>query len=377
MILSAFESVVREHLDYSDNETTKMLAEASTANQNQIMVALTSKLYEMIVDKAAQIDFSTIEASRGDITKVENYDKIVETIDIMKKLIIEYKCDPAPIKTVEDAIENVKVRTPAFKKAFLIGSPVPVLLYNSVVMSIVSSVSFLIDSCIEYIKDPKTQSFQMAVDVVAYNKTKDNLMLENLVSFNEACASGSNDIDAALDVCLKAKIHKESVDFPIAQDSPFLTDDDINGEKVVVHDNDKLNESVLDYVGAVFGKGLMCLCKVVIPLIRHIVYIYYYTKQRMSDYFESNANLIEMNAYQVQFNSEIDEARRTQIYNKQMKVAEKLRKKAMRTSIDYKRTKKDVDTANLQDQRTYTGKDLGINPDDEDIENQVNNSVLF
>lgn len=542
MVLSPFEQVMKEHMSYTDLDTVKIIAEASPSNQNQILVALTSKLYEMIVAKVTHVDYSTVNASRGDITKVMNYQQLVETINIIKNIVAEYKCDTKPVDAIVTAMANIENRTPTFKKAFTIGAPVVVTLYNSMVVNIIASVSYMIDTCIEYIKNPQSQTFQMAMDVVAYNKTRDCLMFDTLNTFNEGCASG--DVDQAIKVsmqqsrvrreaveageqamqegykfnnpnnftlrlvqkCVKAiregkakhisqggiesqvaniidkrlnnvdlgSVMMFSVSYGVASSnlahtesmlrelrkltlksiqemendynathkikrtyaqtyssseidlirkcanqvrkqkvavskeavladpessmdlmefikecgeeqgelcaqSPFMTDDEINGEgeRVVLHDDDPYESysEAFDGVVSIVGRGLLALCKLVIPMIRHVVYLYFFSRQRISDYFESQAIAIEMNAYQLQYNQEMEPERRQEIYAKQMKVAEKLRRKAQRTSIDYKRAEKDAEKEIQKEQQKYTSTDLDYNPNDENLANT--SSVLF
>src|SRR5574344_886647 len=194
-----FDQIMREYMDYSNMDTVHAIAEAS-GNQNQMLVDLTTKLYDMITANADKVDFSTISRSRGDITKIEKYDQLVECIDIIRNIVVAYKEDTHPVDVVSMALDNLKSRTNMFKRAFVIGSPVPIMTYNNIGMAVVYSVSFLISTCIEYIKEPGAETFQMALDTVAYNKTDSNLLFNNLESFNESCKSG--DFDKAMEVVL-------------------------------------------------------------------------------------------------------------------------------------------------------------------------------
>ena len=163
MICTEFEIVMREHMDYSDRATLRAIAEASDDNQSQILTALTSKLYDLIVAKADKIDYSTIEKSKGVITKIQNYDQLVECVELIHDIVVQYKENTVSIDTVSTAIENIKKRETEFKKAFAIGSPIPILLYNNIVLSIVNSVSFMIATCIEYVKSPTANTFDIAL----------------------------------------------------------------------------------------------------------------------------------------------------------------------------------------------------------------------
>ena len=58
------------------------------------------KFLPKIVEKVDDIDFGTIPRSRGDITKIENYTSLMECIDILRNIIVEYKENTLPIDTV-------------------------------------------------------------------------------------------------------------------------------------------------------------------------------------------------------------------------------------------------------------------------------------
>ena len=208
MVCTEFEILMKEYMNYSDRATVRAIAEATSDNQSQILTALTSKLYNLIVAKADKIDYSTIAKSKGDITKVQNYNELEECISVIRKIVVEYKESTVPVDTVITAIENVKKRTGDFKKAFSIGSPIPKMMYNNIVLAIVNSVSFMIATCIEYVKSPNAASFDMALDTVAYRQTMNHLLFSTLADFNKGCANV--DFDNALKLCLVKRVALEA-----------------------------------------------------------------------------------------------------------------------------------------------------------------------
>ena len=64
-----YEKAVTEYFDLSDKETFSYLKSIEEADQNKVLIALTSKLYDHLVDKIDDIDFGDIPKSRGDVTK--------------------------------------------------------------------------------------------------------------------------------------------------------------------------------------------------------------------------------------------------------------------------------------------------------------------
>jgi hypothetical protein len=266
-----------------------------------------------------------------------------------------------------------------FKKAFAIGSPILTLTYNTITLAIVQSVSFLIATCVEYVADPKTDSFQMALDIVAYSKTEENLLFENLSAFNESCKSG--EFDQAADVALKqSKIKHESaeLDADIAQDTPFLTDTELllGQEPKVIHDEKIAKKKELQREAGliVYGvsRALAFIAKLLIPMIRSLVYFFFSTKQKMSDYYGTQADLIEMNAYKLQYESGIDEKKKQAIIAKQLKIAQRMRHKQNVFSVDYSVSRKNTEKMVAADASTkYTADDIARGDDSEESDNSA------
>lgn len=389
MVLNDFNQIMREHMNYSDSDTVHAIAEASDNNQNQMLVALTSKLYDLITAKADKVDFSSISRSRGDITKIEKYEQLVECIDVIRNIIISYKEDTRPVDVVSMAIENLKTRVNMFKKAFVIGASLPMLTYNTIGLSIVYSISFLISTCIEYIKDPGSETFRMALDTVAYNKTDSNLLFTNLESFNEGCKSG--DFDKAMDLVInQAKVRRESTEIEVKPDAPFLTPEEIQND-TVLHDEEDTNSDEINVseglasqaaifawkhkaaiaaVGYLATRGLLFLAKYAIPMLRNLVYFIFSTKQKVSDFWAVQADLLEMNAYQLQYNDTLDVDEKKKIMDKQLKIAAKWKARANKWSVDYTTSKKNAEKMSSDEVKKYTVSDI-------DYVDKSDDSVLF
>ena len=181
------DQVLRENFDISDKATRKYLVSLDEDDKSAVATALASALYDKIVKRVDDIDFGTIPKSMGDITKVDGFDNTVECLNIIKNLVIEYKESTEIVDTVINAIENVKSRKATFIRGFATKTDLVTTTYNLIVLAIEHSVSFLISVCIEYIKNSDTKTIDMALDKTAYNNAHDNLLFEQLISFNSSC----------------------------------------------------------------------------------------------------------------------------------------------------------------------------------------------
>ena len=209
MFNTEFDQLIRENFDLSDTYTRKYIAVLEDGDKENLISALSSALYDKIVNKVDKIDFGTIPMSRGDITKVQGFDKTEECLAIMKRLVAEYEQPTDVIDVVINAINNVRDRKALFMKGFTLNNELPMLIYNLAVLSIERSVSFMIATCVQFIKDPNSNTTKQALDKVAYRKTMDDVLYQQLASFNNLC--NKKVIDTVLENSMKHPI-KESIE---------------------------------------------------------------------------------------------------------------------------------------------------------------------
>ena len=312
LISEDIKQIFSEHFDLSNTETLTTLVNLDEADRNETLSALTSKLYDNIVDKIDDIDFGTIPLSKGDITKIENYEQMLDCVGVMRQIVEEYKQSPEPLDTILTAIENIKSRTRLWEKAYALNVELPIVLYNTIVLSIVSAVSIMIGTSIEFIKSPDTPDLKASLDRVAYNKSKDNLLFENLAKFNTCCARGEID-------------------------------------KVVEHVFDGNTKGLTgSTIGAVGAIAFIALAKNIVPMLRELIFFAYHAKQSVSDYFAVQTDLLQANANALQYR-DIEPAKRKKIYTRQTKIADKFRKISNAFAIKTKKaevdTRKDVKDA--------------------------------
>lgn len=303
MVSKAYETVVTEHFDILDDRTRFTLLNINESDQNKVLESLTSRLYKSIMDKVDDIDFGSIPETKGDMTQLENYDNLIECIDVIKGILVQYRQSIEPVEVILVAIENIQNRIDMWRKAFTMKMDLPVLMYNTVVLSIVSSVSLIIATSIEFIKDPSDNSYGIKFDKVSYVRNKDGLLFDNLKKFNNACSSG--ELDRSLDHIFKST-------------SRQLT-----------------GMSVLSLVSAAAVIGIVVN---IIPILRELVFFFFNTKQNISDYFTIQADLVQVNAEYVKANPNLGltSSEREDIVNKQNKVAQVFRKISNSIAIDNK-----------------------------------------
>lgn len=289
-IMTAF----TEYFDITDRFTRKAIIAMNESDQAGILTSLTSKLYDNIVSKVDDIDYGDIPLSKGDITKLSNYNKLRDCTELLRGILTEFKQNTSPIDEIASAIANIETRKDLFTRAYKLDVELPIIIYNNAVLTIISAISYMIATCIVFMKTPNNDSFEITLDKVAYSKTKGSMLYNNLKKFNKAC--NKKDIDKAVEHVLKHKV-------------------------------EKFSEGVAVGVGIAIAAaaGVLVILNI-IPILREMVFFFYYTRMRVSDFFDIQADLLQMNAYNIQNNSEMDENKKEKTISKQLKIVELFRK---------------------------------------------------
>lgn len=298
-------AALTEHMDLTDKLTRTALRSMNEADQNSVLTALTSKLYDNIVEKVDDIDYGDIPSTRGDITKLPNYKKLIDCINILHDILVEFKQETAPIDVISEAFNNIIARKDLFMRAYKYDVELPIIMYDNIVLGIIDGISYMIATSIEFMKTPGRESFEITLDKVSYAKTKSNLLYKNLKKFNDSCKS--KEFDKAMEHVLQNRIKKLS-----------------EGAAGIVASIVAISSSIL-------------LILNIIPILRELVFFFYYTRMRVSEFFDIQADLLQMNAYNVQNDDARDEEEKEKIVSKQLKIIELFRKMANKISITGKK----------------------------------------
>lgn len=315
--------ILKEHFDITDNNTRKIMLAINEEDQNHVLSNLTSKLYDNIVEKVDDIDYGDIPQTKGDITKLPNYLKLVECLEVIRDLLLEYKQSTKSVDTIIEALDNLKERKELFEKGFRYNIEFPMIIFSTISLSVISATSFLIASCIEFIKSPNQDNFDIIIDKVSLVKTKDNLLFENLDRFNKICNNGQLD---------------KSIEYIIKSNQKNLTG---------------IEPTIL--VGSVAIAGLILN---IIPIMRELIFFFYYSKTRMADYLELQSELLQINAYNIEHSETLNKNDRKSISSKQYKIAEKLRKMSNFLEVKIKKAEKETSVEISNSNKKYKTDEL-------------------
>lgn len=326
-----FKQIVSEYMDITDYKTNTRLYNLDEAEQNTVLLSLTNKLYQMIVAKIDDVEKGDIPKSRGDITRLPKYNQLKECAKTLTSIFEQYKEDTAPIKVIENAIDNLEDNSDVFVQSYMAKVDFGIMIYESVTLAVIGSLSYMIACCIEYVKDPKNDGLTIIMDKTGVAKVKEHLLYENLVKFNEACRT--NDIENAIRPLIKNR-----------------------------------TQNLFGVGGLVLVKGILIAIPVIIaliPLVKDLVYYFFAARQRVSVYFDIQADLLEMNANELKDNPNITtDADRKSVIRKQLQVARTFRQIADKLAVEAKTAENKADKEIKKDNKKYRIDDVETNPAD-------------
>lgn len=276
-------------MEASSKDDQKYMTAMSKDDINQINGTLLQNLYGSVL-KRKNIDFGDIEDSHGDIEKMKYYENNMECLDVLDELYRKNNIEEPALATIRTAISNMKKYRPSFQEGFKTKHEFIMLTYNSLCMAIIDATSTVIAEYMTYIVSANDTPYKLNT-----KGKRGGVALDTLQKFNTYC--DNDKFGQALDYMLDE------------QKKNFV------GDTVIV-------------TGAI----ILILLSIV-PTIRELIFFYYHSRVKMSDYLNMQADFLEMNKLTVEASSK-SPAERKAIVKKQEATMKKLRRAADKISIN-------------------------------------------
>ena len=266
-------NILRANTPIEEQYDLTMLLEAA---KPQVHSSLLGTLYKQI-NEFRKVNYEIIDASRGDFKNLSFYDELEKTHKFLKD---EIKVGEE-LDIIDTAKHNVIKMKKSFEEGYKLESDVVILLYETTVHAIVDATSVLITVT--------------ATSVVKTKEACSRHSLNMLRRFNKAVEKGS------LQKALRA-----------ANEQAFFD----SGAMTIAKE-----EVLATALSALVGAGLILAF---IPIIRELVFYFYYTRMKISDYLDQLSMYIKINEVEVRNNPKFDEAKKKDIIEKQNKWIERL-----------------------------------------------------
>ena len=327
--------IVSETYDLSDYATKKNLLFCNEAKRIDNLEHIVGNLYLHIKSNVAGIDFGTIPKSKGVVTRIDNYANVLDCINSVHELVYNYKERTDIPDALSTALANLQQRERVFTKAFALNIEFPIMIYNMTVLAVVSSVSLLLSSTVEYVKNGH-DSFAISFDKTGYTKSRDHVLYQYVTQFNRNCDNGT--LDKLMNDCIKNNLTpiSESTELePVDEGLKEVigTVGDIVGMAGGAATAVKVGQAAMKFkplkiVVMIIAAGFAIVSFV--KLVCKAAFWIMSTSMKLSDWFEIQATYLQINAENLKYRDDRKDSddHRKSVYQRQMKWVDRFKKLA-------------------------------------------------
>jgi hypothetical protein len=298
---------------YAERNEIFSLTESGLDNVNNTMIA---NLYKSAIDKS-YIDFEDIPQSKGDITKYSGYRSMMSVVNIIKEITTKSGIKIPELDTVDTALSNIVTYRESFEKGFKLDKEFVILHYNILVYACVESISSIISSYVDFIKRPDQIEFML----IKNTKVGNSWCIDNLNKFNMSVKKG---------------------DF-----SKAINGVNNSGKEGFVGVDDLIIPTLI--IGGVL---------VLVPIMRQLIFFFYYSKMRLSDYLKQQAMFLEINKQNLEANSNIPAKKKNEIIKNQEKAINDLNSLSDKVKVNNTMTQNKASTELNKENKSWTIGDV-------------------
>ncbi len=248
-------------------------------------------IYQSIEVKS-RINYGDIPDSKGDITKYSGYRQMMDVLTSINTIVKKQDYKVPEVEIVMKAVQNIADNREYFEKGYRLDKGFIIIQYNALVYACLESISIIIYSYLDYSK----QADDIEIVFINPHGNSKHISIANLEKFNECVNNGS---------------FQKTMAAIIKTDSEALLGLD-------------------DLVVPVFVIGALMA---VIPVIRELIFTFYYSRMKISDYLKHQSLMLEINEDSVMASNKTAREK-TKIVKSQQEKIRKLRKLSDKIQID-------------------------------------------
>ena len=279
-------------MEASTPEDRKYMEKMSKDDVHQINGTLIQGLYRTILERK-DCDFWDIPSSKGDIEKCKYYKSTAECLDILSELMLKNEIPTTDVDIIKEAIGNVKRYKSTFQSAFDLKQDYLILVYNTIVMAIIDGTSMVIAEYMNYLVGPEQSRYDSVRS--RNDKSRGRISLDNLQRFNNEVKVGH------FDTMTNYMLDSQRKNFA--------------GTGIVIA-----------------GVVIVAICSIV-PITRELIYFYYSSRVKLSDYLSLQADFLELNKLGIQASNKSAQQKK-EIIKKQEKIILRCRRTADKLKIN-------------------------------------------
>ena len=302
-------SLIKEN--YSGSLTMHKYMTLTEADKVSISKGLIDQIYVIIPERYKSINFEMIPKSMGKIRNMKEYDNLVSSLELLSNIAKDSKQNIPEIGIISKAVDNIIKYEDTFYTGFVRKNSPIIMTYNLLTMAVYCATSLMISVLVDFINAGLSGDQSKTtenVDIIINNKYRRHnsyLMIDALKRFNEQVQNGT--FDKAMQLYMKQNARP-------------------------------ISESVTLTTGLIIF-GIIALLKF-IPIVKELIYLFYYTRLQLSEAFAIQANLINGNLEALRNKGVSKDSR---MYKIQKWFADKLTKLSDKFAFTYEKGEKQAE----------------------------------
>jgi hypothetical protein len=252
--------------NYTGTLTMHKFMNLTESDKVSISKGLIDQIYVTIAERYNSINFEMVPKSLGKIKTMKEYENLRASIDLLIGIANESKQPIPEVEIIRQSLDNLVMFEEAFFTGYMKKNAPIIMTYNLLAMAVFCSTSLMISVLVDFINQGASGGDARpseSVDIIInqkYKRHQNYLMIDALKKFNDQVGNGS-----------------------FAQ--TLQTYNRQNAQN--------LNESAILTTGLVII-GIVFILKF-IPLVKELIYLFYYTRLKLSDALAIQADLINGN----------------------------------------------------------------------------------
>ena len=315
-------------VEASSMDDRRFMRTMNKQDVQQINANLLQKLYKSALERNTY-DFGEIPDSKGDIEALKCYKPTMECITALEDLLNKNRINEPALDVVKLAISNIKMLKPYFVEGFKLKEEWIMVAYNTTIMAVIDAVTMLIAEYMNYMVGPIKEPFKLTGKT---DKSRGIVCVNSLKSFNSLVKDGT------LQSTLQASLHPAKKN--------------LTGEVVAI------------------GAGVIIGLVAVINLIRLLIFYFYQSRVKMSEYLEMESSFLEANRLSVEA-SKLPPDKKQKVLINQEKVILKMRRLADRLKINMEDAGEAANTMAKDENNKWSLKEI-----EKDMTNQKMNGGM-
>lgn len=264
-----FRNFISESTQKNGYKDLMYLNSLSEADNFTVSDKLIAALYKSSMEKYNFIDFGNIPKSKGDIDRLPQIEQIEEVIELIEKIIPGLDEN----KLSKDTLLILRSYKKEFSLGFIQEVPLIVVIYNTIVMTLLFMIDVSINVCVDYLRTPNG-TVEKSREVYTTKGDQYSVAIDSLVKFIKASEKG--DLKKLFDNSLKKENFIGSMGIGIGM-SVSAT--------------------------AIAGVAAVALAIAIVPIIRELLYFFYNLRMSTSEYFRKQAEFLEINVTELRNNN--------------------------------------------------------------------------